>query len=124
MARETPPLPASPFPTTNNPVPGSTPAGDRTINGSFFGHQPPPWQLGQGGRRFPVPLQSVQFWSYRKNPPPLETLPLPLQVEHEIIPVAASPVPWQRTQVSLRRTLMLVVNPLMASSKLSASGSS
>src|SRR5215468_11881249 len=116
--------PASPLPRTSTRVPVSTPAGIRTLTVSYFGNAPRPWQLGQGGRRLPVPLQSAQFWSYRKNPPPLETLPVPLQVWHETNPVAASPNPWQRAQASLRRTLILVVKPLIASSKLSASGSS
>jgi hypothetical protein len=69
-------------------------------------------------------LQSEQLWSRRKNPLPLEIFPVPLQVGHETNPVAAAPDPWQRAQVSLRRTLMLAVRPFIASSKLSASGTS
>ena len=41
-----------------------------------------------------------------------------------IDPVSAAPDPWQRAQVSLRRTLILVVSPFIASSKLIASGTS
>src|SRR5262245_64241008 len=107
---------------TREPV--STPAGMRTLTVSYFGNTPLPWQSAQGGRRFPVPLQAEQFWSKRKNPPPAEIFPLPLQVGHETNPVAAAPDPWQRAQVSLRLTLMLVVRPFIASSKLSASGTS
>src|SRR5262245_63760884 len=107
---------------TREPV--STPAGMRTLTVSYFGNTPLPWQSAQGGRRFPVPLQAEQFWSKRKNPPPAEIFPVPLQAEQETDPVAAAPDPWQRAQVSLRRTLMLAVRPFIASSKLSASGTS
>src|SRR5262245_5681169 len=107
---------------TREPV--STPAGMRTLTVSYFGNTPRPWQVGQGGRRFPVPLQAEQLWSKRKNPPPAEIFPVPLQAGQESNPVAAAPAPWQRAQVSLRRTLMLVVRPFIASSKLSASGTS
>src|SRR5262249_6962514 len=116
--------PASPLPRTSTRVPVSTPAGIRTLTVSYFGNAPRPWQLGQGGRRVSVPFQSGQVLAYRQKSPPLENLPGPVQVGHESIPVAASPDPWQRAQASLRLTLMLVVKPLIASSKLSASGSS
>src|SRR5687768_2016174 len=50
------------------------------------------------------------------------TCPVPLQVVHVTTGPPVSPAPWHREHCSLRLTVMFVVRPVNASSKLNASG--
>src|SRR6185436_16529666 len=117
-----PSRPPSPLPGILTREPVSTPAGIRTLTVSVFGTVPLPLQSEQGDRRRPVPPQSWHSWAKRKRPPARWTCPEPLQVGQTITGPPISPAPLQREHCSERLTVMLVVKPLIASSKERASG--
>src|SRR6478752_532304 len=105
---------------TREPV--STPAGMRIFTCSVFDVTPLPLHCEQGVRRRPVPSQSGHGCENCKRPPVLITCPEPLHVVHVTTGPPVSPAPWHREHCSLRFTVMFVVRPVNASSKLSASG--
>src|SRR5690606_4095622 len=105
---------------TREPV--STPAGILTLTCSVFGVVPLPLQSEHGVRRRPVPSQSGQDCENCSRPPVRMTWPVPLQVVQVITGPPRSPAPWHREHCSERLTVMFVVNPVYASSKLRASG--
>src|SRR5207237_5143948 len=85
--------PPSPLPGMRTREPVSTPAGMRTFTFSVLVNVPFPLQSEHGGRRFPVPPQSVHSCVKRKRPPARCTCPEPLQVAHVITDPPASPAP-------------------------------
>ena len=105
---------------TRDPV--STPAGIFTFTCSVFGVTPLPLQSEHGCRRRPVPSQSGQPWENCKRPPVRKTWPVPLHVVHVTTAPPVSPAPMHREHCSERLTVILVVRPVTASSKLNASG--
>src|SRR6266478_6179055 len=109
--------PPSPLPGIRTREPVSTPAGMRTFTFSVLGSVPLPLQSEQGARRFPVPPQSRHSCEKRNRPPARCTWPVPLHVWQTITGPPVSPAPLQREHCSERLTLMLVVSPLIASSK-------
>src|SRR5688500_9864864 len=114
--------PPSPLPGTFTREPVSTPAGIRTLTVSVFGIVPLPLHNEHGVRRRPVPPQSGHSCAKRKRPPARCTWPEPLHVEQTVTGPPMSPAPLHREHCSERLTVMFVVIPLIASSKLRASG--
>src|SRR5438105_4946126 len=77
---------------------------------------------GLGSRRRPVPSQSGQAPENWSRPPERITCPVPLHVGHCTTGPPVSPAPWQCEHCSDLLTVIFVVRPRNASSKLSASG--
>src|SRR5216684_3484274 len=75
-----PKRPPSPLPGIRTREPVSTPAGIRTLTFSALAKVPLPLQSEQGGRRLPVPPQSVHSCVKRRRPPDFCTCPEPLLV--------------------------------------------
>src|SRR5437879_8719209 len=94
----------------------------RILTCSVLGVTPFPLQSEQGCRRRPVPSQSGQFCENCRRPPVRKTCPVPLHVVHCTTGPPVSPAPWHREHCSDRFTVMLVVSPENASSKLNANG--
>src|SRR6266540_4561932 len=117
-----PSRPPSPFPGILTRDPVSTPAGIRTLTVSDFGTVPLPLHNEQGERRRPVPPQSGHSCENLNLPPARCTCPEPLQAEQTITGPPMSPAPLQRWHCSDRFTVILVVNPLIASSNDKARG--
>src|ERR1041384_6338847 len=110
-----PSRPPSPLPVIFTREPVSTPAGMRTFTVSVFGTVPLPLHNEHGERRRPVPPQSGHPYAKRSRPPARCTWPDPLHVEQTTTGPPMSPAPLQREHCSERLTVMLVVNPLIAS---------
>src|ERR1700752_3351786 len=113
-----PKRPPSPLPGIRTREPVSTPAGIRTLTVSVFGVVPLPLHREHGDRRRPVPPQSVHSCAKRRRPPARCTCPVPLHVAQTITGPPVSPAPLQREHCSERLTVMFVVRPLIASSKV------
>src|SRR5581483_7780933 len=117
-----PSRPPSPLPGMRTREPVSTPAGIRTLTFSVFGSTPLPLHNEHGGRRLPLPPQSGHSWLNRRRPPARCTWPEPLHVVQVTTDPPVSPAPCQREHCSDRFTVMLVVRPVIASSKESDRG--